>query len=122
MSNRSVIESLRERGFEVRISHHRPLANLFGAGDCTWMAGLGENEFYPFVTQHRLEELREHGYPAHFTPKGGLTHVHLERGGLWVEDFAFCSELDNFDRRLGTTIALGRAVKAFERTYEEMSP
>lgn len=50
-------------------------------------------------------------------PKGGMTHVGVYKGDeLVAEATAECSVKDNYDKRLGTTIALGRALKELRST------
>lgn len=44
-------------------------------------------------------------------PKGGLTVVTIHWKGLFGEGRAVCSRRDNYNKRLGRTIALGRAWK-----------
>ena len=52
-------------------------------------------------TPHRLR----------FLPKGGQTTVYVSRDGVFAEGIAVCSPRDNYDRKLGAQIALGRALK-----------
>lgn len=92
---KTAISKLKEMGYEVFVSHKR------------WMAGVPELHpmFGSFTIIKKLG-----GKPS---PKGGTTTVTLTdaTGTLLASGSAFCSQLDNFDRKLGTRIALGRALK-----------
>ena len=60
------------------------------------------------VRHNRLYEFGRIGYKS----KGGLTEVNIYYGGaLLAEGKARCSDNDNYDRKLGVAIALGRAIK-----------
>jgi len=77
-------------GLEVRISHLR----LTDVGFNTKAAA------------------KEHGYTL--SPKGGMTVVRLcdpATGEMRATGIAICSLHDNYNRRLGRTIATGRAIK-----------
>lgn len=57
-----------------------------------------------------VRELRANGVEP--SPKGGLTVVQIFREDtLIAQGEAWCSLKDNYSRRLGRTIATGRAVK-----------
>lgn len=58
------------------------------------------------------EHMREDGIPL--DPRGGVTVARLtddETGVILGHGEAWCSPWDNFNRKLGKTIALGRALK-----------
>ena len=60
---------------------------------------------------------REHGEFGEVLPHGGKTHAEIcfmgdDAGGIIYTGIARCSQRDNFSRRMGRTIALGRAVKS----------
>lgn len=57
--------------------------------------------------------IREKGLP--FVAKGGSTKavVKLE-DGREVTAFSVCSRVDSFNKRIGRTIAIGRALKSLE--------
>ena len=48
---------------------------------------------------------------------GTATICLLENGGLVHRGIAFCSPLDQFNKKLGRNIALGRALKAMEKRH-----
>ncbi|KKM11312.1 hypothetical protein LCGC14_1720980 [marine sediment metagenome] len=55
------------------------------------------------------------GEVKHGRPAGGIATICLLRnGGLVHRGIAFCSPLDQFIRKEGRNIALGRAIKAME--------
>lgn len=76
-----------------------------------------------------LEQLREDGYrvqvrhvrPRGLPPKGGSTYVRVgdPLRGWTVEGHARCSVQDNYNRRIGLTIALGRCLKALRAREKE---
>jgi hypothetical protein len=55
-------------------------------------------------------------------PRGGTTVVSLvdENGQEWAHGEARCSRRDNYHRALGRTIALGRALKRYAGTADEL--
>ena len=80
-------------GFEVRISHTRRATN----GDIYAPAEL----------------LRKIGMTI--SPRGGRTVAHLVKNGeIVVSGVAKCGPRDNFNRRIGRDIAIGRALKELE--------
>lgn len=97
------IARLRDEGYAVHVSHRRLVEGLPG-----------------LTTRARLQELRAlaPGRGLAFTPKGGETRVWIERDGLHAAGIAHCSAEDNFSRRRGLEIALGRALKMLERLTE----
>ena len=68
-----------------------------------------------------VQELRNAGYKVRvlhfrretfngFRPKGGLTHVIIDSPeGEHFEGIAKCSDKDNYNKKLGVRIALGRS-------------
>jgi hypothetical protein len=46
--------------------------------------------------------------------KGGRTIVQISKDGNTGEGESVCSDLDNYNKRLGVRIALGRAYKALQ--------
>lgn len=94
------IEQLQEQGYTVKVSHRRPTM---------LEEGLISRDY---MTRYKIKGLRELGYPAEFVPRGGATRVTILRGDETVaEGFARCSKRDNYSRRMGLQIALGRALK-----------
>jgi hypothetical protein len=75
-----------------------------------------------------VKELRQAGYQVfvrhgrptdelnkHFLPKGGMTLVTIQKGDDVFTGSATCSDHDPYNRKLGLTIALGRALKQQSR-------
>jgi hypothetical protein len=48
------------------------------------------------------------------SPRAGETIVELEKDGKKAFGKAICSWFDNFNRRIGVSIALGNAIKSYE--------
>jgi hypothetical protein len=62
--------------------------------------------------------IRALGLTAWLLPQGGFTRVRIPGPyeGTYLEGWSRCSDRDNFNRRLGRTIALGRAKTRLYRT------
>lgn len=89
MNNTERLQQLRDAGYTVRIHHTRAFRE-------TW-------EPYDSEFVHVEKS------------KGGETSVVIMRDGrVKATGLALCSPQENFNKRLGTTIALGRAVKTLE--------
>lgn len=84
---------LKEAGWEVRITHLRRSNLEEGVGLAT------------------KKTIKQNGLTPH--PRGGITAVTIahEERGIIVQGLARCSERDNYSRKLGRNIALGRALK-----------
>lgn len=97
----TMLKRLKDQGYDVRVRHLRPVKSyLFG------LRTKGELAF--LRRQYDAPDLE-------FEPKGGETVVEIGRNGVALTvTRANCCELDNFDRRRGLQIALGRAVKTLE--------
>lgn len=54
-------------------------------------------------------------------PKGGYTAAILERDGVRIVGEAFCSKHDNYSRKIGANIALGRAMKKVQQISAPVS-
>lgn len=82
------VQDLRNRGFKVRVLHFRDL-----------------------VYKPRMSYLTVNGTQS---PKGGITKVIIDApSGEHYEGEARCSKKDNYNKKLGVKIALGRCgVKA----------
>ena len=77
---------------------------------------LRECGFTVYVNHHRYEEYNINwsiGDPGRVSPRGGSTRVEIksEDGTLLCFGESHCSTIDNFNRKLGRNIALGRALK-----------
>lgn len=94
MSPKNTIAYLKENGYRVCIRHLRPVEETKGS----------------FTKLERIT----FGFTV--KPKGGSTLVSIfdirNPNFIIGIGFADCSERDSFNKRLGSTIALGRAVKA----------
>lgn len=112
MSTRETIENLQYEGYTVRVSHRRPWEDL--DANCE---DIYPGDEHDLATRHELEELalfyEREGLlrRLRFLPKGGLTTVKISRDGTFAVGCAICSPRDNYDRKLGAQIALGRALK-----------
>jgi hypothetical protein len=83
------IAELREQGYEVDVNHVRKMS---------------------------LDMSRRDGVPTNYViePRGGATTVTLTKGEKSVYGHAICSDRDNYNRKIGLAIALGRACKELE--------
>lgn len=103
-----LIQALRGEGFEVKVQvwriYERPIHSVHDGKHHDSYFGNAENA-------------AELGYDSsHLSPRGGahfvsIWHPDREVGG---NGSANCAEHDNFDRRRGFRMALGRAVKDLE--------
>lgn len=82
------IRDLRKQGYKVRVLHTRP--------------------------QKVIQKLMGKSYEV--SPRGGATVIELTTPDkvLTVSGEAICSLADNFNRKVGNSIALGRALKQLE--------
>lgn len=80
------VEQLRKQGYKVRVKHFR---------------------------RHHFE-IKVGGQKQVVDPRGGRTVVEITSpSGLNAVGESFCCPIDNFDRKLGLKIALGRAIKNY---------
>lgn len=86
------VEQVKKDGFRVDIEHYRRL------GDALVRASILNKE------QHK-----------DFSCRGGVTIVELSKDNKTVRAFANCRNEENFNRKLGVRIALGRALKDFSK-------
>lgn len=106
MTPNETIAGLRENGYTVKVSHRRILA---GTKYTTTISKKGA-----------------HAVGVTVEPRGGRTAVTIWKGdGLVARGEALCSQRDNFCRRRGLEIALGRALKdqrgtSLDQIYKEM--
>ncbi len=89
MTNHETLTILKDCGFRVHVKHYRFTQDFTGL----W-------------ARHELFEEKP-------VPKGGLTTVTIYcPTGTVIHGEARCSRKDTFNKRLGVTIALGRALKS----------
>lgn len=90
------VYELRKSGYKVRVSHQRYYANYL-------------------LARHKAGKLINH-----LTAKGGMTLVELTSPtGINVLGCARCSKKDNFNRKMGLNVALGRALAILAKTSVE---
>lgn len=86
------VQELRNKGYKVKVLHHR----LYN-GYHKWQVGSKTNSNHT------------NGLISPDT-KGGSTHIIIDSpNGSHYEGIALCSKVDNYDKKLGVKIALGRS-------------
>jgi hypothetical protein len=102
--NRMNINQLRDAGYKVRVHHLRNFKGHEG-----------------LYTRHDFEvQFSKALYSKLISPRGGKTVVELTLpNGTDVTDSAVCSMKDQYNRKLGLKIALGRAVAKALSCQEE---
>lgn len=109
MSAAPTIQAAREVGVEVRVSHYRPITSEARKKLCSYE---GRKVFSRYdLAQDDLDG-------SAFAPHGGLTLVVLNIAGHHYQGIARCSSRDNFSRKRGRDIALGRAWARAQADYE----
>jgi hypothetical protein len=90
--NKATIKTLRQAGFKVRVHHTRPIQNI-----------------------QKID-----GTAIQYNPKGGKTTIQITSPDYVydVEGIAICSEKDSWNRRMGNSIALGRAINKLNQEIE----
>ena len=84
------IEQLRHNGYKVKVLHHR----LYN-GSHKWQVGNNNNCYGPIDPD----------------AKGGSTHIIIDSpNGEHFEGIAICSRKENYNKKIGVRIALGRAL------------
>lgn len=99
----STVAALRASGYRVQVRHERLWEQSFGSLGVAHFRGT------------RQEALARGLSTANLSTRGGSTVVRLmpPDGGSVVEGVAICRpDLDTYNRKLGRTIALGRAMVA----------
>jgi hypothetical protein len=88
---REIISELEELGYEVDIKHNR----LYDV-----VKSVSETDTIDYVIENRV------------APRGGWTVAHIIKdGAIVVSAEAICSKHENYSRKIGALIALGRARK-----------
>lgn len=121
MNVKQTIDLLKQQGYAVKVRHERPiLVPILGSRALTGPV-VPEGDEVGFGTRHELDQVREHDPRAFFAMKGGVTTVEIMSDDqLAARGYAYCrpdDELgpgDQFNRKLGSRIALGRALKQLE--------
>ena len=92
------VHSLRKRGYKVRVLHNRVYEYR---SDNT-------GKFDNYLTFLMTKEL---------SAKGGSTVVELTKGQIHAKGEAICHPEDNYDKKEGVRIALGRALDELEQKF-----
>jgi hypothetical protein len=86
------VQQLRNNGYKVRVLHNR----LY-SGYHKWQVGA-------------IESAKHHYGPIYPDPKGGSTQIIIDSpDGQHFRGLAMCSRKDNYNKRMGVRIALGRS-------------
>lgn len=91
-TQKATIKQLRQAGYKVRVHHKRPIQ-----------------------TTQRID-----GISSQYSPKGGTTIIQITSPNFQydVEGIAICSEKDSWNRKMGNSIALGRALNKLNQEIE----
>jgi hypothetical protein len=90
--NKATIKTLRQAGFKVRVLHKRPTKTI----------------------------QKFDGTATEYNPKGGTTTIQITSPDnvYDVEGISICSEKDSWNRKMGNSIALGRAINKLNQELE----
>lgn len=95
------VASLRQNGYKVRVNHYRP----YEYGE--------EGVLYTRFMASVMSSYPNLGGPK---PRGGETRIEITTpNGETLNGVARCSDKDSFNRKLGVSIALGRAFNGADR-------
>lgn len=95
------IHELRQQGYKVQIQHKRRFKM------CDGYMTRGEYEASPFT------KMLNYYYKDTVNAKGGMTVVRVVTpDGTELTGTAKCSDKDNYNRKLGLKMSLGRALKS----------
>ena len=100
VDNQGTIARLVDEGWHVKVRHLRA---------CTRRAWHAENRV---VGLYPAYHIRSWGEPYRISGRGGKTIVDIESPGYRFSAEAVCSDADQFCKRVGLGIALGRALAA----------
>lgn len=98
-NSRISVKNLRQGGFKVRVGHYR-YTNIKIINDPDM----------PILSSSFTEFQKPFGV----NPKGGKTTIELTKDGIDAKGEAICCLEDNYNRKLGVKIALGRALAAWQ--------
>lgn len=103
------VEDLRKAGFRVFVKHSR----YYEVDNLMLPIVPVKNVYFGPITRPAAKSM---GYvPSTVFPRGGKTEVEIyHRDRLCSEGHAVCSINDNFNRKIGLTIALGRALERLD--------
>lgn len=109
-NNYEIIKSLRDSGYKVWVNHKRPVEVSHVLLD------IGEVDHYD------IHDLKGAPTRFNFKPCGGRTIVAIYKDEEFYDMFlgqgeAVCSKRDNFNKALGTHIALRRAIDDMDPCY-----
>ena len=101
------IEDLRRAGYEVRVNHYRRVRGTAGAETMTEFITRG-------VYEHNEGYMTKYGSWCNvLSPCGGLTSLAVTLPtGLTLTSSAVCCDKDNYCKKLGNRICLGRLVNS----------
>lgn len=105
INSRITVKNLRQSGFKVRVGHYRWTKEQ-GIIMSIYKKGMGS----PVRQVRGFSLQKEHG----IHPKGGITTIELTKDGIDAKGEAICCLEDNYNRKLGVKIALGRALAAWQ--------
>lgn len=107
------VQKLREMGYKVRVTHKRVYSHIYDLHNNERRLDLGSRRKFPRFTRTLANQI-------------GLSNIHCRGGETIVEvttpdnvdafGVSLCSLKDHYNKKLGVEIALGRAVKALERS------
>jgi hypothetical protein len=124
-----IIEQLKKDGFNVEVKHRRyTLGDWYIVKMATHEKRRelsnyfknpinDENIDLDSVAKENVKQPIENSQIVNkfdISPRAGETVVELEKDGKKAFGKAICSWFDNFNRRIGVSIALGNAIKSFE--------
>ncbi len=93
-NSRITVKNLRQNGFKVRVGHYRL-----------------DNFLWELTLDSIFTDLQKQ---VGISPKGGKTTIELTKDGIDASGEAICCMEDNYNRKLGVKIALGRALAAWQ--------
>jgi len=120
-----IIHALEGRRAEVRIVHARPIEYRVAQeedknGKITELWAPVDPVLHVRSTLREWQERPSEAAIIRFGSHGGLTTVEVLTEDGWYKGEARCSEEDAFDRRVGRTLALERALERLEVVEEAM--
>ena len=107
-NSRITVKNLRQGGFKVRVGHHRWTNFQVGLRAMNFKTIKVDGE--PILDSTLDKSQRAFG----ISPKGGKTTIELTKDGIDAKGEAICCLEDNYNRKLGVKIALGRALAAWQ--------